>query len=69
MVLAPNLSKYYLDFQNKSFKSVIRSFSKNISNLRDNFLKKYDININDWMNNNYNNEILKKIDHDLINMF
>ena len=42
-----------IKLQNKSFKSVIRNFSKNISSLRDNFLKKYNMDVNDWMNSNY----------------
>ena len=31
MVLAPNLSKYYLDFQNKSFKSAMAMFHQRFS--------------------------------------
>tara|TARA_Y100000591_G_scaffold319935_1_gene332610 strand:- start:12583 stop:14784 length:2202 start_codon:yes stop_codon:yes gene_type:complete len=58
-----------IKLQNKSFKSVIRNFSKNISSLRDNFLKKYKIDINDWMNSNYNPEILKNVEQDLMDMF
>lgn len=58
-----------IKLQNKSFKIVIRNFSKNISSLRDKFLKKYNIDINDWMNNNYNPEILKNFEQDLMDMF
>ena len=58
-----------IKLQNKSFKSVIRNFSKNISSLRDNFLKKYNIDVNDWMNSNYDPEILKNLEQDLIDMF
>tara|TARA_Y100000590_G_scaffold465990_1_gene639918 strand:+ start:5178 stop:7385 length:2208 start_codon:yes stop_codon:yes gene_type:complete len=58
-----------IKLQNKSFKSVIRNFSKNISSLRDNFLKKYNMDINDWMNSNYNPEILKNVEQDLMDMF
>lgn len=58
-----------IKLQNKSFKSVIRNFSKNISSLRDNFLKKYKIDINDWMNSNFDPEILKNLEQDLIDMF
>ena len=58
-----------IKLQNKSFKSVIRNFSKNISSLRDNFLKKYEIDVNDWMNSNYDPEILKNIEQDIMDMF
>ena len=58
-----------IKLQNKSFKSVIRNFSKNISSLRDNFLKKYNMDVNDWMNSNYDPEILKNVEQDLIDMF
>ena len=58
-----------IKLQNKSFKSVIRNFSKNISSLRDNFLKKYNMDVNDWMNSNYDPEILKNLEQDLIDLF
>jgi ankyrin repeat protein len=58
-----------IKLQNKNFKLVIRNFSKNISSIRDNFLKKYNMDINDWMNSNYNLEILKNLEQDLIDMF
>ena len=58
-----------IKLQNKSFKVVIRNFSKNISILRDNFLNKFNMNINDWMNNNYDKNILKKLEENLIDLF
>jgi ankyrin repeat protein len=58
-----------IKLQNKNFKSVIRNFSKNISSLRDNFLKKYNIDVNDWMNSNYDVKILKQLEQDLIDLF
>ena len=58
-----------IKLQNKSFKSIIRNFSKNISYLRDNFLKKYKIDINDWMNSNYDTGILKNFEQELMDMF
>ena len=58
-----------IKLQNKSFKSIIRNFSKNISSLRDNFLKKYSMDVNDWMNSNYDVEILKELEQGLIDLF
>ena len=53
-----------------SFKNLIRNYSSNITNLRDKFLKKINIDVNDWYNDKYTdkqadeliNEIIKKID-------
>ena len=53
---------------NKSFKNIIRNFSKNISQIRDKYLKKYKIDINDWMSNNYSEDILNKIEKDILNL-
>ena len=66
------LAKYFikvLKLQNKNFKTVIRNFSKNISSLRDRFLKKYNIDINDWISANYYEDTLIKMEKDLISNF
>jgi ankyrin repeat protein len=51
--------------QNLSFRSVIRNFTKFITDIRDNLLKKNNIDINDWINNNVTKELINKI-HDNI---
>jgi ankyrin repeat protein len=56
-----------IKFNNISFKIIIRNFSKNISDLRDNFLNKYDIDINNFIENDYDSNLLLKIEKDIIN--
>ena len=51
-----------IKFEAKSFKIVIRNFSKNISNLRDQYLKKININIHDWVLTNYTEEDINKLE-------
>ena len=51
---------------NKKFKNIIRNFSINITELRDNYLNKYNIDINDWIVNNYDNDIIDNIEKDII---
>jgi len=58
-----------IKLENRSFKNVIRNFSKNISVLRDEFLNKFNLNINDWMNLNYDKEILPELENKLIDLF
>jgi len=58
-----------IKLSNKSFKSVIRHFSKNIVILRDDLLGKYNKNINDWMNNNIDDDILDKFENDIFELF
>jgi ankyrin repeat protein len=41
---------------NLSFKNLIRNYSADIISIRDDLLKKSNIDINDWINKNYNNE-------------
>jgi len=54
-----------LKFDNKSFKSIIRNFSKKITELRDEYLKKYNLDINDWVVGNYSQDILNKLEKDI----
>jgi ankyrin repeat protein len=56
-----------IKLENLSFKSIIRNFSKKITNLRDTYLKKYNLDINDWIVSNYDIEILTKIEKDILN--
>ena len=62
--IAINLIKY-IKFDNISFKSVIRNFSKKITEIRDSYFKKYLIDINDWILGNYDKEILNKLEKDI----
>jgi len=43
------------------FRTVIRNFTKNIINIRDDILLTSDIDINKWINNNFTNEQAKQI--------
>ncbi len=54
-----------LKFDNQSFKSLIRNFSKNITELRDMYLKKYNLDINDWIVGNYSEDNLNKLEKDI----
>jgi hypothetical protein len=46
--------------QNISYRNMIRNYSQNIINERDKFLQEIDIDINDWLNDNYTNTQLDK---------
>jgi hypothetical protein len=63
-IIAENLIKY-IKFDNISFKNIIRNFSKKITEIRDTYLKKYLIDINDWILGNYDDEILNKLEKDI----
>lgn len=62
--IAENLIKK-IKLENISFKSLIRNFSKKITELRDLYFKKYSIDINDWIVENYDQEILNKLEKDI----
>ena len=49
------------------FKNIIRNFSDKISKIRDNALKKYNLDINDWVVGNYTQEILSNLEKDILN--
>jgi hypothetical protein len=55
----------FIKLDNQSFKTIIRNFSKKITQLRDMQLKKYSIDINDWVVTNYTPEILDKLEKDI----
>jgi hypothetical protein len=55
-----------IKFINTSFKNIIRNFSQYITEIRDNSLYKYNIDINDWMNNNYSEELLDNLEKDIL---
>jgi ankyrin repeat protein len=50
---------------NLSFRSIIRNFTKLITDIRDNLLKQNNIDINDWINNNVTNELIKQVNNDI----
>jgi hypothetical protein len=54
-----------IKFSNKSFKKLIRNYSINIVQLRDEYLQKYNISIDNWINNN-NTDIIEKLEKDII---
>jgi len=43
----------YIRLKRLTFRSVIRSFTKNITDIRDNYLAKAGIDINQWLNDNF----------------
>ena len=57
-----------IKLENLYFKNIIRNFSEKITSIRDNFLKKFNLDINDWIVGNYNDEILNKIEKDIFNL-
>jgi ankyrin repeat protein len=56
-----------IKYQNIDFKTIIRNFSKNITDIRDDFLKSYKLDINDFIVGNYDDNILNKLEKDIIN--
>jgi len=62
--LAQELIKY-IKFDNKSFKTIIRNFSKKITEIRDFYLKKINLDINDWIVGNYTKDELDKFEKDI----
>jgi ankyrin repeat protein len=53
-------------FANKSFKNLIRNYSMKVIKLRDDYLKKYNLDINDWILNRYNEEDIFKIEQSIL---
>ena len=45
---------------NLSFKTIIRSFSKQITDLRDGLLKKVSLDINKWLNDDFDYDTLDR---------
>ena len=58
-----------LKLKNINFKNYIRNFSKNITDLRDQYLKKYKLDINDWIVGNYDDDILEKLDIEICKVY
>ena len=55
-----------IKLNNYNFKTIIRNFSSNIVDLRDKYLKKFNLDINDWINNNYSDDILNNLENDIL---
>ncbi|AYV79547.1 MAG: ankyrin repeat protein [Faunusvirus sp.] len=53
---------------NMSFRNVIRSYSKNVTDIRDKLLKHANLDINDWLNENYTDEQLNKINKKILDV-
>lgn len=51
--------------QNLSFRSVIRNFTKFITDVRDELLKQNNIDINDWINNNVTKELINQVHNNI----
>lgn len=58
-----------IKYMNINFKDLIRNFSKNITDLRDTFLLKYNLDINDWISGKYDDKLLLKINNDIFNNY
>lgn len=55
----------YIKYDGKQFKNIIRDFSSKITDLRDSYLSKYNLDINDWANNNYSKLDLENLEKDV----
>lgn len=64
-ILAPKLITE-IKFKNIKFKELIRSFSKNITDLRDSFLNKYNIDINDFLVEKINHNFMIDLEKDIL---
>ena len=65
--LTKNLIKE-IKLNNYNFKTIIRNFSSNIVDLRDKYLKIFNLDINDWITNNYDDEILIKLEKEILKL-
>lgn len=64
--LATELIKI-IKFKNIQFKNLIRNFSINITNIRDEELEKHKLTVDDWMLKNYDSQIINKIEDNVLN--
>ena len=55
-------------FANKSFKNLIRNYSIKITHIRDEYLKKYKLTINDWILTNYTEDNIASIEKDVLSL-
>ena len=57
----------YSKINNITVRQLIRNYSKNITDVRDSYLNKNKININDWLNDNYDKQTFDKIIKNITN--
>jgi ankyrin repeat protein len=57
-----------IKLENKSFKNLIRNFSYYITELRDKTLKKFNIDINNWMVNSVEKSVIDSIEKEIFKM-
>ena len=57
-----------IKLEGKSFKNLIRNFSKNISEYRDKHLKKVDLDINLWVLSNYTTKQFEDLEKIIISL-
>ena len=55
-----------IKLNNQGFKNIIRNFSNSITKIRDSYLNKYKIDINDWVVQNFDLNIINKIEKDIL---
>ena len=58
----------YIKYDNLKFKNVVRNFSDKVTKLRDNYLSKYKLNINDWVVNNYTEDDINNLEKDIFKL-
>ena len=56
-----------IKIENKSFKNLIRNFSYYIVEVRDNLLKKFHVDINDWMVSNLKDDTINLLEKEILN--
>ena len=57
-----------IKLENKSFKNLIRNFSYYITELRDKTLKKFNIDINDWIVNTVEKSVIDSIEKEIFKL-
>ena len=56
----------YIKYDNMSFKLLIRNFSNKITKIRNSYINKYNLTINDFYNQNYTNENINNLEKDIL---
>ena len=57
-----------IKMENKSFKNLIRNFSSYVTDLRDSVLKKFNIDINDWMVSSVEPVIINNLEKEIFKL-
>ena len=58
----------FIKLDNLKFKNIIRNFSSKITELRDAYLEKYKLDINDWVVGNYTEENISNLEKDIFRL-